>query len=137
LKIADFKQIVKDSRPYGSPPCSEGWKWLLKETRGCKDTDEFFDKCKEIEAQLWRPYFAEKPENKVQIMTSITPHGYLNYIFKYCLDWGKMNPMGFCSEHGSSTSYLKFIKKNFNVVSTAQIPIPELCDALKRAFSDV
>jgi hypothetical protein len=137
LNIVDFKKIVKDSRPYGSPPCSEGWKWLLKETKGCKDTDEFFDKCKEIEARLWRPYWADRIENKVQVVSSMTPHGYLNYIFKYCLDWGKMHPAGFSSEQGSSTSYLNFVKKHFKVNSTAEIPIPELCDALKRAFSDV
>jgi hypothetical protein len=50
------------------------------------------------------------------------------------MDWSEIGfIMGFGMD-GGGEEYMEFIKKHFNREYTSQIPIPELCDALKRAF---
>lgn len=74
------------------------------------------------------------PYDHTCLRDSCSPHGYLIYIFKYCMDWSEIGfIMGFGMD-GGGEEYMEFIKKHFNREYTSQIPIPELCDALKRAF---
>ena len=133
MDIKTFKKIIKEeTKCYaGISPCKEGIKWLDDFSKNCKNTDQFFDKCKKIENknQLW--------DNRHDIFFIIisTQHSYLVYIFKYSLDWTEIGmPVGYAFDNHSSEEYLEFIKKNFQVNSCNHIPIPELCEALKRAF---
>jgi len=128
MDIRTFRKIVRDTRAYSDmKPCKEGIRWLMKMTRGLKNTDQFFEKCKTVENERYYEYGCLKYAG--------CPHGYLIYIFKYCLDWTaeKTDVFGFkfdsCGEN-----YHKFLEEHFNVKYTAEIPIPVLCDALKRAF---
>jgi hypothetical protein len=43
MHIETFKQIVKET-----DPCTTGWVWLLKTSKNCKNTDQFFEKCTRI-----------------------------------------------------------------------------------------
>ncbi len=126
MKIETFIQIVKSTRTDLGKPCPDGMRWLLKNTKGHLTTNTFFDSCKSIK------------DSKVPWFIT-DDHSYLLYIFKYCLDWTgivegyNLGSLGYSPDTGD-TGFRSFIQKHFNVTYSYQIPIPILCDALKRAF---
>lgn len=126
MKIETFIQIVKNTRTDLGKPCPDGMKWLLKNTKKHLTTDTFFASCKSINSTTFRWNISD-------------PHSYLLYIFKYCLDWTgivekyNLGNLGYTHDIGD-TGFSSFIKKHFNVDFSSEIPIPILCDALKRAF---
>ena len=129
MDIKTFREIVRNSKCNyeTTEPCVEGLAWLKKETRGCKNTDEFFEKMKKVKSQC--------RYNNSYLEECTSPHGYLIYIFKYSLDWTEVAEYvhGFTFD-SCSASYHLFLNQHFGVSDTAQISIPDLCDALKRAF---
>lgn len=138
MDIETFKEIVAFGEGNGEPlepsflrPCPEGWAWLLGIAKDCKNTDQFFDKCKKL-VKADETY--ENHDGSHSIRNILSPHAYLMYMFKFSLDWeGIGKPFGYSLDCGDE-GYERFISEHWGVTETIFIPIPKLCDALKRAF---
>ena len=111
MLMTDFISIIRNNNP-----CKEGLRWLSKASKGHKTTTTFFRSLKNTEYNQW----------------CYSQHGYIKWIFFICLDWTEV-----CGqEHAcwSHNGYSKFMKKTFGVKYSFDVPVPDLCEALMRAF---
>lgn len=112
MKIEKLTEIIMSTNP-----CLSGLCWYKDLSEGCKTSTEFFNKCKK--------------QNYSKDGCAYSPHGYLRYIFYKCINWSEFGNEEFlyCQYNAS-----RFLYENFKVYNYFMIPIPDLCDALKRAF---
>lgn len=125
MLMSDFTNILMTTRP-----CHEGLKWYEEVSRGHSCTTTFFKSLKKIKkaAQI-------NPESPMNPYQNYSHHAYLVYMFRRMLDWSAVSTdIDDYSHCMYDAKYRLFIKKHFKVEHDFEIPIPELCDALTRAF---
>lgn len=112
MKIEKLTEIIMSTGP-----CGKGLRWYKDLSKGCKTSTEFFNKCKK--------------QNYSEDGSCYLPHEYLRYIFYKCIDWTEFGHENLleCEDNA-----YKFLYENFKTYDYISIPIPDLCDALKRAF---
>ena len=120
MKLTQLKEIIKNE-----DPCLRGYRWFLEESKGCKTAVSFFRRCKRA--------------NYKMSYHTMTPYGYLMWIFCTCLDWKEICGSERVYEYYNivdSDKYRGFLWDNFRVLLVEELTADQLCDYLIQSFSE-